>query len=130
MDRPFGGVFFHAQAELLHAVRQLVELAARQDVGQTGGLNLSRQAAGVLGQEAERSAYPGAAARRRELPAQDPQQGRLAGAVAADQSDLVAGAHREGRLHEGEAPADFHAQVAGLEHEFHDGRFGGLGACN
>ena len=53
---------------------------------------------------------------RRYLAAQDLEQAGLAGAVATDQAHLVAGAHQERRLLQGEATADLDAQLAGFEH--------------
>ena len=73
--------------------------------------------AGVLGQVAEAAL---AQRRCRRRPGASPpstlQQAGLAGAVAADQPDLVAGADGERRLDEREAPADLDAELADLEH--------------
>ena len=42
------------------------------------------------------------------------EQARLAGAVAADEADLVAGAHRERRAFDDEASTDLHRDLTGL----------------
>ncbi len=116
MDRPLRWVLLHRQAELLQPLGGLVELAAGQDMGKPCGLDLGGQPPRVLGEKAQLTVRPDGAARGRELSAQDLEEAGLASTVAAHKPDLVAGADGEGGLGQREAPAHFHAQVAGLEH--------------
>ena len=68
--------------------------------------------AGVLGQVAEAALDVDDARGRLALAAEDLEQAGLARPVAADQADLVAGAHGEGGRLQREAAADLHGEVA------------------
>ena len=75
-----------------------------------------RSGAGILVEVAERAGDGHGPGVRWVLAAQDPDQARLAGAVAAHEADLVAGAHGEARLDQREASTDLDGEVPGLEH--------------
>ena len=70
----------------------------------------------ILRQVAEPAGVVHDAAGRHARAGQDLEQGGLAGAVAADEADLVAGAHRERHAVEEDRPACFDPEVPGLEH--------------
>ena len=71
---------------------------------------------GVLGEEAERAGAHDPARRRPPGAGQGAQQGRLPGAVAPDQADLVARVHVEARGGEEVAIGDGDGEVDGPEH--------------
>ena len=70
----------------------------------------------VLRQVAEAALADDPPERRLDLAAEDPEQARLAGAVAADEADLVAGDDGEAGVVDDEPPADLHRDIAHLQH--------------
>ncbi len=110
-------VLLHLDPQLLDAGHGLVEAAARQDVLDGGAAVQHAGDAGVLGQVPEPADAGDRAGHRGGRPAQDPQQARLAGPVAADEADLVPGAHGEGGVGHNQTPTDLHAETAGHEHD-------------
>ena len=110
------GVLLDAQAELLHPVERLVEAPSGQHVVQRGDVVGDAVQPRVLRQVAEAALHVDDAALGLRRPAQHLQQAGLPGAVAADQADLVLGAHRERHaLHERD-PADLDGNVPDLQH--------------
>ena len=95
---------------------RLVEAPPGQDVGQPGGVDARALGPRVLGQVAERALAHDGAAGRAVSPPRTLSRLVLPAPLRPDQADLVAGAHGEGRLDQGEAAADLHAQVPGLQH--------------
>ena len=114
--RPLGGVLLHLDAQLLDAHHGLVEAAARQDVAHAGGGVVDAVEARVLGQVAEAAGAVDDAGVGRLGAAQHLEQARLAGAVAADQPDLVAGADREAGSLEDDGTTHLDGELADLQH--------------
>ena len=115
-DVRVGRVLLEPQAELLEPDDRVVEPAPGEHVGQAGGVVGDRVELRVLRQVAEGAGVVHDARVGRGGAAEDPQQGGLAGAVAADEADLVAGADGEaGVLHE-ETAAHFDREPADLQH--------------
>jgi len=65
---------------------------------------------------AERASLQDDARRRVVFARQDLEQARLAGAVAADQADLVAGGHGEARVGKHPARGDVDGEIPDLQH--------------
>ncbi len=86
----------HLDAELLDPFQLLVDAAAGQHVGHGGAAVENASDAGILRQVAEPALADHPPGGRVDGAAQNTEQARLAGAVAADDADLVAG-------HDGEA---------------------------
>jgi hypothetical protein len=106
----------HPDPQLLHPVGQLVEPAAAEDVAERGPLRRHLVDAGVLGQVAEGGRAPHDTGLGLGVAADGPQEAGLAGAVAADKADLVAGAHGEGRPLDDEGGADLDRQPTNRQH--------------
>ena len=83
---------------------------------QRGGIDATPLRPGLLGEVPEGAFDMDETGCGRALAAEHLEHARLAGAVAADEADLLPGADSEGRLDESEASANFHAEAAGLEH--------------
>ena len=108
------GVLGHRRLRLLHVAQQLVE-AAR---GEHPVLRGDRQVAlaRVLRQVAELAGAAQVAGVRLALAGEDAQRGGLAGAVAADEADAVAGLDAQGRVGEQDARAGAQFEVGGGDH--------------
>jgi hypothetical protein len=109
-------VLFHLGPQLLDAHHGLVEPPARQDVLHRGAPVEDAGDPRVLRQVAEGARTQHAARHRGRSAAQHPQQARLAGAVAADQAHLVAGADGEGGARHDQAPPDLHSEPVDGKH--------------
>jgi hypothetical protein len=83
----------HRERRLVHAQRQRAEAARVEDARAGQHLRISR--ARILRQIAEFTRPLHLAVRRQDVARQHLGQGRLAGAVAADETDLVARGHAE-----------------------------------
>ena len=94
----------------------LVEAPAREHVGERRQVVGHAVEAGVLRQVAEAAGVVHDPVGRRAGAAQHLEQRGLAGAVAPDQPDLVAGADRERHAVEQDRPTCLDAEVPGLEH--------------
>ncbi len=105
-----------AARSLFEPDRSFVQAPPRQNVRQPAGLHLGGQPARVLGEEADGPHGLDLAGGGHQIPAQDLEEARLAGSVAAHQTDLVAGAYAEGGVLQSQAPADFDAQVGRHKH--------------
>ncbi len=105
-------VFLERDRQLLDPVHRHVQPAARQHVGEACGAQVDVVAAGILGQVAGRLGQAHRAGLRRGRSAERPEQRRLAGAVAAHQADLVAGADVEGDLLDDALVVDLDREVA------------------
>ncbi len=110
-------VLLHREAQLLDAHDRLVEAAARQDVRQRSDAIEDAGDARVLREVAQAALAMDDARRRRRRASEHAQQAGLARTVAADETDLVAGADGERGAFEHEAPTDLHRELAGLQHE-------------
>ena len=93
-----------------------VESSARQDVGQRRLAGFSARP-GILRHVAERSAAQHKAARGIVFAGEHLEQGRFAGPVAPDQSDLVTRTDGEARVGQDPARGDVDGEVADLEHD-------------
>ena len=110
------GALLHGDAQLLDALDLGVDAAPRQDVGDGGAPVEHAGDARVLRQVAEGALADDPPGGRLGLAAEHAEQARLAGAVAADEADLVAGHHGEvGRLDD-EPAADLDRESLRLEH--------------
>jgi hypothetical protein len=116
VDVALRGVLLQLDAQLLHALDQLVEAPAGQHVVEGSALGRLGLGAGVLVEVAELARDRDGAAVGRVLSGQHPDEARLAGAVAPHQPGLVAGADGERRLDQGQASSHLDGQVADLEH--------------
>ena len=114
--RSLGGVLLHLEAQLLDAHHGLVEPPARQDVAHRGGGVVDAVEPRVLGQVAEAAGAVHDAGVGRLGAAQHLEQAGLAGAVAADQADLVAGADREAGALEDDGATHLDGELADLQH--------------
>ena len=110
------GQLLHRDAQLLDALQLGVDAAPGEDVRHRGAAVQHAGDARVLRQVAERAPAHDAPGGRLGLPAEHAEQARLAGAVAADEADLVPGHDGEvGRL-DHEPAADLDRESLGLEH--------------
>ena len=110
------GALLHGDAQLLDALDLGVDAAPGQDVGDGGAPVEHAGDARILRQVAEGALADDPPGGRLGLAAEHAEQARLAGAVAADEADLVAGHHGEvGRLDD-EPAADLHRESLRLEH--------------
>ena len=110
------GELLHGDAQLLDALELGVDAAPGQDVGDGGATVEDAGDARVLRQVAERALADDPPGRRLGLAAEHAEQARLAGAVAPDEADLVAGHDGEvGRLDD-EPAADLDRERLRLEH--------------
>ena len=107
-------VLLHREAKLLDAHRRLIEPATGQHVGQRGHAVEQTGDPRILREVAERALAVDDAGRGGSGAAEHAEQARLAGAVAADEADLVAGAHRERSAFDDEASTDLHRELTGL----------------
>ena len=115
-DGAFRRVLLHGDTQLLEVVGGLVEPAPRQNVGQAGAGGGMPGGSRILTEEPQAALGRHPARGRRQLAAQDLQQAGLARTVAANEADLVAGAHREGGLLQGDAASYFDAELANVQH--------------
>ena len=110
-------VLLHGEPQLLDAHRRLVEPAPREHVGERGHAVEETGDARVLGEVSERALSMDDTTGRGSRTSEDAEQARLARTVATDEADLVTGAHGERGAFDDKAPADFHRELAGLQHE-------------
>ena len=110
-------VLLHREPQLLDADGRLVEATAGEDVRERGDAVEQPGDAGILREVAKRTVAVHDACRRRGGAPEHAQQAGLARAVAADETDLVTGADRQRGAFDDETAADFHRQLAGLQHE-------------
>ena len=122
-DVGLGRALLHREAELLEALGHLLEPAGLQDVGE-GRVRLGLASPRLLPQVAEPAPDDRTPGERRLVAGDHVEQARLAGAVAADDAGLVAGAQRERQAFEDRGPGDLDRQVGDLEHA-HRGLRGG-----
>ena len=122
--RPLGRVLLHLDAQLLDADHGLVEPAARQDVAHGRGGVVDAVEPRVLGQVAEAAGAVDDPGEGHLRAAQHLEQARLAGAVAADQADLVAGADREAGPLEDDGATHLDGELTDLQHPDHAHRAG------
>ena len=111
-----GRVLLHLEAQLLDADHRLVEPAPGEDVAHRGGGVVDAVEPRVLREVPEAAAAVHDAGVRVRGAAEHLQQARLAGAVAADQPDLVAGADREAGAVEDDVAADLDRELPDLQH--------------
>src|SRR3546814_10051818 len=100
-------VLLHLQAQLLDAGHRLVEPAPGEDVAHRRGGLVDAVELRVLGQVAEPAAAVDYAGEGRVGATEHLEQAGLAGAVAAHEADLVAGADSEADPVEDDGAADF-----------------------
>ncbi len=113
---PLVRVFFDPEPELLDPLGLGVEVAAGEHVGETGVVHPRAPGLGVLGQVAEGVGTEHHTAGGFAFSGDDLEHRGLAGAVAPDQSHLVAGAQLEGGTLEGDPAPDLDSEVADLQH--------------
>ena len=115
-DGALVGVLLHGDAQLLDALDLGVDAAPGQHVGDGGAGVGGGVDPRVLGQVAETALADHPSGGRLGVTAEHPEQARLAGAVAADEADLVLGHDREVGPLDDEAAADRHGETLGLQH--------------
>ncbi len=71
----------------------------------------------VLGEVSQRALTMDDTTGSRSRTSEHAKQAGLAGTVATDEPDLVASAHGERGAFDDKAPADFHRELAGLQHK-------------
>ena len=117
-DVALRGVLLDLETELLETHDGVVERAPRQHVAERGRRRprAAMPRPWVLGEIAEGTTAADRAAGRRRLAAQHLQQAGLAGTVATDQADLLAGAHDQRGVLDHGTPTHLDGQLAGLDH--------------
>ena len=110
-DGALVGVLLHGDAQLLDALDLGVDAAPGEHVGDRGAGVGGRVDPRVLGQVAEAALADHPPGGRLGLTAEDAEQAGLAGAVAADEADLVLGHDREVGPLDDEAAADRHGET-------------------
>ena len=115
-DVALAGVFFHRDAQLLESNQLLVDASTRQHVRDGGSPIEHSGDTRILRQVAEPALAQDLAARRFERSAEDSKERGLAGAVATDQTDLVAGHHGERGAVDDLATTNFHRERLDLQH--------------
>ena len=116
VDVALVGSLLHRQSQLLDPFELFVDAAARQHVGHGGAAVEDARDAGILGQVAEPALARHAPGGRFDGATEHPEQARLAGAVAADDADLVAGHDGEAGRLDNESAADLHRELLRLQH--------------
>ena len=110
-------VLLQRDPQLLEPARSVVEPAAREHVGEDGGVVGDGVAAGILREVAgERRPARTMPDRGRSAPPSTRRSVVLPGAVAADQPDLLARAHLQGRAVDDPLPADLDHQATNGQH--------------
>ena len=109
-------VLLHRQPQLLDPLELVVDAAARQHVGDGGAALEDAVDARILRQVAEAALADDLPGRRLDGAAEHLEQAGLAGAVAADDADLVAGHDGEAGRLDDEPAADLHRETLRLEH--------------
>jgi hypothetical protein len=104
----------HRDLRLGHLGAEDVEAAAGQHAVAGGGVEVA--AARVLRQVADLAAHLDLAGVRQPLTGQRGERGGLAGAVAADQADAVAGLHAEGRIADEDASPGAQLEAGRRDH--------------
>ncbi len=107
-------VLLHREAKLLDAHGRLIESATRQHVSQCGHAVEQAGDPRILREVAERALAVDDTCRGGSGATEHAEQARLAGTVAADEADLVAGADRERSAFDDEASTDLHRDLTGL----------------
>ena len=114
VDVALVGSLLHLEPELLDPFQLLVDAAARQHVGHGGAAVEDTCDAGILWQVAEPALADHPPGGRFDGAAEHPEQARLAGTVAADDADLVAGHDGEAGRLDDESAADLHRELLRL----------------
>src|SRR4029453_8854769 len=109
-------IFLHRDAQLLDARHLVVEAATRQHMRDRGAAVEQTGEARILRQISEAAATHDAAPERLGLATEYPEEARLAGTVAADESHLVGRNDGERRVVEDESSADIHRHTLDLQH--------------
>jgi hypothetical protein len=122
-DVGLGGALLDGEAGLLRPLRQLEEASCLQHVHEAGVLVLRTVLAGILSQVAEAALHHDPPRDGLLLPREDLQQARLARAVAAHDTDLVAGAQGERQALQQRPAGRLDREVADLERAHDAGSF-------
>jgi hypothetical protein len=109
-------ILFHCDAQLLDTDQLIVDATARQDVSDRRAAFLPADDARILRQVTEPTFAQQLAARRLQSATEHTEQRRLAGTVAAHQTDLVARHHGERGVRDDLTTTDLDRERLDLQH--------------